>query len=52
VVAITGIRLEGTVRTGDETVVGYTVRGQDSQGDDTVAGLVLNLKDNVLESLQ
>jgi hypothetical protein len=52
VVAITEIQLLGTVRTGDEAVVGYLVRGQDSMGDETVAGLVLNLKDNLLESLQ
>ena len=52
VVAISEIRLLGAVRTGEETVIGYLVRGQDSVGDETVAGLVLNLKDNLLESLQ
>jgi hypothetical protein len=52
VVAISEVRLLGAVQTGDETAIGYLVRGQDSQGDETVAGLVLNLKDNLLESLQ
>ena len=52
VVAITEIRLLKAVRMGEETVVAYVVRGQDSQGDETVAGLVLNLKDNLLESVQ
>jgi hypothetical protein len=52
VVAISEVRLLEAVRTGNETVVGYIVRGQDSAGADTVAGLVVNLKDNLLESLQ
>jgi hypothetical protein len=50
--AIAEVRLLGAVRTGDETVVGYLVHGQDSMGAETVAGLVLNLKNNLLESLQ
>jgi hypothetical protein len=52
VTSITEIRLLGAVQTGHDTVVGYLVRGLDSQGSETVAGLVLNLKDNLLESLQ
>jgi hypothetical protein len=52
VAAISEIQLLSAVRTGSETVVGYLVRGQDNQGSETVAGLVLNLNDNVLESLQ
>jgi hypothetical protein len=52
VAAISEVRLLGAVQTGSETVIGYLIKGQDSQGAETVAGLVLNLKDNVLESLQ
>jgi hypothetical protein len=52
VASISEIQLLSAVRTGNDTVIGYLVRGQDSQGSETVAGLVLNLKDNVLESLQ
>jgi len=49
---ISEIRLLGAVQTGHDTVVGYLIRGMDSQGAETVSGLVLNLKDNLLESLQ
>src|SRR5688572_11881609 len=52
VMVLSEVRLLGAVRTGSETVIGYLVRGQDEVGGETVAGLVLNLKDNLLESLQ
>jgi hypothetical protein len=52
VAAINDVSLLAAVQTGHDIVIGYLVRGQDSQGAETVAGLVLNLKDNVLESLQ
>ena len=52
VASITEIRLLGAVQTGHDTVIGYLVRGMDSQVSETVAGLVLNLTDNLLETLQ
>jgi len=52
VASISEIRLLGAVQTGHDMVVGYLIRGMDNQGSETVAGLVLNLKDNLLESLQ